>query len=97
MIGNSWNCHENPEYVHRIAQSKYPTVVFTYGEYDEGNCIKLDHDIWHLDNRCIVRPDITAVCDNSGKEYFEDMFDFVGWLNEETNKDTQASETSDIV
>lgn len=81
VIGNSWNCHECPELIHRIVQCKYPSVVFTYGDFNEENCIKLDHSIWHLDERGVVRPDITSECDRFGRKYYETMFDFVEWIN----------------
>lgn len=85
VIGNSWNCHENPKLVSWIANCKYPSVVFTYGEYKEKNCINLDGDFWHLDSRGVVRPNITDHIEGGARMYFENMFDFVGWLNKKYN------------
>ncbi len=81
VIGNSWNSHENSKLVQRILQCGYPSVAFCYDDWGYDKCIQLDKELWQLDERGIVRPDITARMNNSSIMYFERMFDFVGWLN----------------
>lgn len=81
VIGNSWNFHEDYDKVKRLLDAKYPTVVFTYKEYDDPRCIKLSGDIWTLDERSIIRPNITDFCPGTNHRYFEEQFDFVKWLN----------------
>lgn len=82
VIGNSWNMHQNEELIRRLCQNdKYKTICVTYGNFDIPNCVQLPGDYWALDNRGIVRPNITDYMPHSYKKYFEKFFDFVGWLN----------------
>ena len=81
VIGNSWNCHQNEELIKQIADCKYPSVVFTYGDFGIPNGIVLRENQWKLDKRGIVRPNITDRKPNSPICYFEELFDFVNWLN----------------
>lgn len=80
FIGNSWNMHENYELVDRIAALPY-SIVFTYQKSEKDNCIWLKDQFWKLDNRGIIRPNITDSVPNSGLKYFEKYFDYVNWLN----------------
>lgn len=82
VIGNSWNSHEKPEIIDRIANSKYKTVIFTYDSYKTKNCIELKGDKWKKDKRNIVRPNLTDKIPGSPYRQFEKIFDFVKWLNE---------------
>lgn len=81
VIGNSWNCHQNPELVKEISECRYPSVVFTYGDFHIPNGIVLEGEPWHLDVRGIIRPNITDYKPGENIEYFEEAFDFVKWLN----------------
>ena len=81
VIGNSWNMHGNKELIARICQSKYKSVVFSSVKMDYPNCIYLHDDFWKIDNRGIIRPNITDIKPNSHKKYYEDYFDIVNWIN----------------
>lgn len=82
VIGNSWNMHNNEQLVEELLKvSKYKTVVFTTEKYPYDGCIQLPGDFWKLDERCIVRPNITDDKPGSYKKYFETFFDYVAWLN----------------
>ena len=80
IIGNSWNMHENYDFVDRIASLKN-AIVFTYKPYNKENCIYLSGGFWKLDARSIIRPNITDSIPNSGLKYFERYLDVIGWLN----------------
>ena len=81
VIGNSWNMHENEKLIERLGKVKYKKVIFTYKDYHKDYCIKLPGNFWYLDNRGIVRPNITDFIPNSQYRYFEEMFDFVEFIN----------------
>ena len=73
VIACSWNMHEQGELVKRICENdQYKTICFTYGQYDVEGCIKLEGKNWHLDDRMIVRPNITDFKPFSYKRFFED-------------------------
>lgn len=60
----------------------YPTVIFTLaGEKYNNKCVELPGVFWKLDNRGIVRPNITDINPKTGYRYFEEFFDFITWLN----------------
>lgn len=83
VIGNSWNLHGNLELIQRLSNINYPTVIFTLpSEAINEKCIPLQGDFWRLDERGIVRPNITDLIPGEAYKYFEKMFDFVGWLNQ---------------
>lgn len=81
VIGNSWNCHQNEDLVKKIANCKYQSVVFTYGNFHLENGIVLTGKPWHLDQRSIIRPNIINPMPGTSIQYFEKYFDFVNWLN----------------
>ncbi|MCR5294802.1 MAG: DUF1919 domain-containing protein [Lachnospiraceae bacterium] len=81
VLGNSWNLHENEEYIRRVASCPCPAAVLTLREMNIPGCIKLPGDFWKPDERGIVRPNVTDEKPGSHKHYFEDFFDFVSWLN----------------
>lgn len=83
VIGNSWNLHGDLKLIERLSNVDYPTKIFVLpGEAISDKCIVLQEDFWHLDERGIVRPNITDLIPGDSYKYFERMFDFVGWLNQ---------------
>ena len=84
VIANSWNLHNKKIYIKRLLNTKYKTIIFTTETTNLENCITLpDWGNFKLDERGIVRPNITDMIPNSPYMYFEKFFDFVKWLNEE--------------
>lgn len=81
VIGNSWNMHENEKLIERLGKTKYKKIIFTYKDYHKDYCIKLPGNFWYLDERCIVRPNLTDFMPNSQYRYFEKIFDFVEFIN----------------
>lgn len=81
VIANSWNLHDNENYIERLCHTKYKTIIFTLKEYPFKECIKLKGKKWKLDNRGIVRPNLTDNMGISGYKYYEKQFDFISWLN----------------
>lgn len=82
VIGNSWNMHNNRHLVEELLKvTKYKTIVFTTEKYQYNECIQLPGDFWKLDERCVVRPNITDDVPGGYKKYFETFFDYVSWLN----------------
>lgn len=81
IIANSWNLHENKKLIERIGRLKYKKVVFTYKDYNKKYCIPLKGDFWKVDERGIVRPNLTDFIPNSAYRYFEKIFDFVEFIN----------------
>lgn len=81
VIGNSWNLHGNDALIRRLSRIKYKTIIFTHKKYNIENEIFLDGDEWHLDERGILRPNLTDTIPGSYLKYFEKIFDYVGWLN----------------
>ena len=82
VIANSWNLHNQKEYFTRIVKAGYKTVIFTLDNNELPECVQLpDWGKFMLDERGIVRPNITDMIPNSPYVYFEKFFDFVGWLN----------------
>lgn len=88
VIGNSWNSHGSIKIINQILDCPYKSVVFVtkeiFNEESEKtkNCIILQDDFWYLDERGIVRPNITDFIPCSEYKYFEKRFDFMKWLNE---------------
>lgn len=83
VLGNSWNLHGNIKLIERLSNVDYPTKIFVLpDEAINDKCIVLQDDFWHLDERGIVRPNITDLIPGDSFKYFEKMFDFVGWLNQ---------------
>ena len=83
VIGNSWNLKDRIDLIDRLCNTAYPTVIFKTMdiEYENKKCINLIGDFWKRDKRGIVRPNLTDFKCGSIKRYFEDIFDFVSWLN----------------
>ena len=88
IMANSWNTHGKKELIDRIGflgdmgGGGHPTVIFTLaGEKYNNKCVELPGVFWKLDNRGIVRPNITDINPKTGYRYFEEFFDFVTWLN----------------
>jgi uncharacterized protein (DUF1919 family) len=82
VIGNSWNMHSKKELVEELLRvSKYKTVVFTTEKYQDERCIQLPGTVWNLDERGIVRPNITDEIPGSYMKYFETFFDYISWIN----------------
>lgn len=82
VIANSWNLHENKKLIERIGRIKYKKIIFTYKDYNKKYCIPLKEDFWKIDERGIVRPNLTDfITNNSIYRYFEKMFDFVDFIN----------------
>lgn len=83
IVANSWNMHQRRDLVERICKSKYPTVCFTYGKLGgHSECIELVGKVWRLDDRGIVRPNLTDIMEGNYKRNYEKYFDFVKWLNQ---------------
>lgn len=80
IIGNSWNMHEDYNLVERVANLDH-SIVFTYKPINHKNCIFLNGDFWKLDDRSIIRPNITDSMPGSGRKYFEKYLDIIKWLN----------------
>lgn len=81
VIANSWNLLERRELIYRILKTPYPKVVFSDIAYDDENVFVLSDDVWRRDEGGIVRPDLTSWSE-SGFRYYEQIFDFVGWIND---------------
>ena len=81
VIGNTWNLHNNPELIDKLAHCPEKTIIFSTEELPYDNCIKLPGDIWTIDERSIVRPNITDDIPGTSFKYFETFFDYVDWLN----------------
>jgi len=81
VIANSWNLHDKVDLIERLIKTKYKTVIFSEKKYNYSECIQLPGDFWQLDNRYIIRPNITDYIPGSNYRYFEKFFDFVKWLN----------------
>lgn len=86
VIANSWNMHENEKHINNILDTGYRTICFTYGDFHFDNCLKLKGDYWKLDERGIVRPNITDYMPHSYKRYFEDYINIVSWINGEESE-----------
>lgn len=81
VIANSWNLHENTELIKRVCGTKYKTICLTYGNYDIPNCVQLKGNMWELDNRGIIRPNVTDFIPGTIYRYYEKQFDFRKWMN----------------
>ena len=81
VIGNSWNMHSDQQLIEKIADAPYKTTVFSTVGIPRDNVILLKDDFWHLDQRGIVRPNITDDIPGSSIKYFEKYFDYVSWFN----------------
>ena len=81
VIGNSWNMHSDLQLVEKIADAPHRTIVFSTVDVPRDNVILLKDDFWHLDQRGIVRPNITDDIPGSPIKYFEKYFDYVEWFN----------------
>ena len=76
VIGNSWNMHEDETLISRLCNNKkHKTICFTFKKYDIEGCIRLIGKQWQLDERMIIRPNITDYKPFSFKRYFEDYID----------------------
>ena len=84
VIGNTWNMHNDNELVRRlINNSPYKTIVFSTKEsYCEGTYM-LPGNIWKIDRRGVVRPNMTDYVKWGFKRQFETFFDYITWLNED--------------
>lgn len=83
VIANSWNMHEDKIKIEKLCSNpKYKTICFTYNKYNYDNCIQINGDKWILDERMIIRPNITDFKPYSAVRYFEDYVDIVKILNE---------------
>lgn len=81
VIANTWNLHNRIDLIERLTKLKYKTIIFSEKKYDYPQCFQLPGDFWKLDNRHILRPNITDNIPGSNYKYFEKFFDFVKWLN----------------
>ena len=60
VIGNSWNLHGDLNLIDRLSKINYPIKIFVLpGEAINDKCVVLEGDFWYLDERGIVRPNIT--------------------------------------
>lgn len=80
VVGNSWNMHENNELIEKMSQLPYPTVIFTFGKYNYENCVSLS-DRWFKDSCGAVQPPLTDFSFTGYKRNYEELFDFIEWLN----------------
>lgn len=81
VIRNTWNLHNQIQLVRRLQNTNYKTIIFSTKECACEGTLQLTGDIWELDKRGIVRPNITDIIPGSYKKYFEEIFDYVSWLN----------------
>lgn len=81
VISCSWDLHERPDLIKRVAECKYPKVIFTLDEYEYDSCVRLDGTKWTRDDNGKVKPALTSYDGNTAKRHFEDVFDFVEWIN----------------
>ena len=81
VIGNSWNMHNSEQLIQQLLECCYKTVVFSTEKFNDDRVILLDEEIWRLDARGILRPNITDFIPNSAYRYFEKKWDFISWLN----------------
>ena len=71
VIGNSWNMHNSEQLIQQLLECCYKTVVFSTEKFNDDRVILLDEEIWRLDARGILRPNITDFIPNSAYRYFE--------------------------
>ena len=81
VIANTWNLHDKVNLIERLTKLPYKTIIFSEKKYDFKECFQLPGSEWKLDERHIVRPNITDYVPGSCYKYFERFFDFVKWLN----------------
>ena len=82
VIANSWNLHENKKLIERIGRIPYKKIIFTYKDYKKKYGLPLKGDFWKVDERGIVRPNLTDYMPkHSIYRYFEKDFDFVDFIN----------------
>ena len=82
VIANSWNMHGNEELIKEVCENKkYKTICFTAEPYPYEGCVYLKDLFWHLDERGIIRPDITDFKGLSYKRLFEYYIDIVDLIN----------------
>lgn len=83
VIANTWNLHGREDLVKRLQlNSPYKTIIFSTKECNYEGTIQLPGDFWELDERGIVRPNLTDNVPGGYNKYFENFFDFVTWLND---------------
>lgn len=83
VIANTWNFRGCEDQIKNLLSCRYPTVIFTNEQHYHGEqFIVLEESFWQLDQRGILRPNITDFMPHSHKRYFEEKFDFVRWLNQ---------------
>ncbi|WP_289460754.1 DUF1919 domain-containing protein [Lactobacillus intestinalis] len=78
VLGNVWNLHYNKDLIKRLNNTGYPTIIFS--DLDIKGCYKMPGN-WELDNRGIIRPNITDFIPGTTKRYYENFFDPITWLN----------------
>lgn len=81
VIANTWNLHDRTDLIERLVKLQYKTIIFSEKDYPYKECFKLPGNEWKLDERHIIRPNITDNIPGSNYKYFERFFDFVKWLN----------------
>lgn len=82
VIGNSWNLHGSIKLIERLCNTSYKMAIFVTDKIDFKECIRLPGDFWKLDQRGIIRPNITDFVPNSNYRYFEQFFDFISFLKQ---------------
>lgn len=83
VCANSWNLHQKKELIEEVCRLPYPTVCFTFGNLvSSSNCVEITGEEYRLDERGIIRPNITDIKNKSYKRNYEYYFDFVKWLNQ---------------
>lgn len=81
VIGNTWNLHNDKDLIKKLVNCPHKTIVFSTIDLPYDNCLKLPGNIWKVDERGIVRPNITDDILGTSYKYFEKFFDYVEWLN----------------
>ena len=81
VIANTWNLHERQDLIDRLCKTGYKTIIFTLNKYNKAECFQLKGKYWYVDDRNIVRPNLTDKIPNSPYRYYEKFWDFVTWIN----------------
>lgn len=82
VIGNSWNLHQNPDLVKKLSKCRYPTRIFTLGDFNIQNGIRMNPRHYSCDVYGVPKPDIITTRHLNGKLSFEYLFNFYHWINE---------------
>lgn len=80
IIANAWNLNYDSNLIKRFNNIEYPKVLFSDRDLEIDCQCLLTGERWYLNDRGVLKPNLTDWAPN-GLRYFENVFDFVSWLN----------------